>query len=90
MVHDLFLPGFKRWNEELIDLSFYHWDAEVIKGIPVSQFVDLDTLVWPSSLDGVYSIWSAYKLFVAIIRQKLPSPSSMEVGKGLWHGIWKL
>lgn len=44
-VSDLFLPGCKRWNEELIDLSFHHWEAEVIKGIPVSQFVDLDTLV---------------------------------------------
>ena len=45
MVSDLFLPGSRSWNEELIDLNFYHWEAEVIKGIPVSQIVDLDTLV---------------------------------------------
>lgn len=45
VVSDLFLPGSRSWNEKLIDLNFYHWEAEVIKAIPVSQFVDLDTLV---------------------------------------------
>ena len=54
MVHDLSLPGSKRWNEELIDLSFYPWEVEVIKGILVSQFVDLDTLIWFLSPAGVY------------------------------------
>ena len=71
-------------------MSFYHWEAEVIKGIHVSQFVDLDTLVWPFSPDGVYSVRSAYRLFVEISRQNLPSPSSVEEGQGLWNGIWKL
>ena len=54
MVHDLSLPGSKRWNEKLIDLSFYPWEVEVIKGISVSQFVDLDTLIWSLSPAGVY------------------------------------
>ena len=33
---------------------------------------------------------SAYRLFVELSRQHLPSPSSLELGKGLWNGIWKL
>nr|POE97230.1 hypothetical protein CFP56_60335 [Quercus suber] len=79
MVSDLFLPESRRWNEELIDLNFYHWEAEVIKGISVSQFVDLDTLVWPLSSDGVYSVRSAYRLFVELNRQRLPGSLSLEL-----------
>lgn len=90
MVSGLFFPRSKSWNEELIDLNFYHWEAEVIEGIPVSQTVDLDTLVWPLSSNGVYSVWSAYRLFVELNRQHLPSSSSLELGKGLWKGIWRL
>lgn len=37
--------GSRRWNEEMIDVNFYPWEAVVIKGIHVSQVVDLDTLV---------------------------------------------
>lgn len=50
----------------------------------------MDTLVWPLTFDGMYSIRSAYRLFREINRQALPSSSIVEVGKGLWNGIWKL
>nr|POE80999.1 putative ribonuclease h protein [Quercus suber] len=90
MVSNLFWPGSRRWDEEFIDLNFYHWEAEVIKCIPVSQFVNLDTLVWPFSFDGVYSVRSAYRLLVELNRKHLPNPSAIELGKGLWKGIWRL
>ena len=90
MVSNLFLPGSRRWNEELIDLNFYHWEAKVIKAIPMSQFVNLDTLLWPFSSDGVYSVRSVYRLLMELNRQHLPSPSSLELGKGLWKSIWRL
>ena len=47
VVSDLFLPGTRRWDEELVDCNFYPWEAEIIKGIHVSQVVDTDTLVCP-------------------------------------------
>lgn len=50
----------------------------------------MDTLVWPLTFDGMYLIRSAYWLFREINRQALPSSSIVEVGKGLWNGIWKL
>lgn len=52
--------------------------------------MNLDTLVWPFSSDGVYSVWSAYRLLVELNKQHMPSPSSLELGKGLWKGICRL
>ena len=65
MVHDLFLLGTNLWNEELLDLNFYPWEAEAIKSIHVNQFEAVDALIWPHTSDGVYSVWSAYSLVVA-------------------------
>ena len=45
MVHDLFLPGSRIWNEELIDQNFYSWEAEIIKGIHVSEYAAIDALI---------------------------------------------
>ena len=56
VVQDLFMPGSRRWNEELIDVNFYPWEASIIKGIHVSQVVDLDALVWPLTSDGMYLV----------------------------------
>ena len=90
MVSDLFLPGTRRWDEELLDCNFYLWEVEIIKGIYVSQVVDTDTLVWPLTPDGMYSVRSAYWLYSELSRQALPSSSTGEGDKGLWNGIWKL
>ena len=68
VVQDLFMPSSRRWNEELIDVNFYPWEASIIKGIHVSQVVDLDALVWPLTSDGMYLVWSAYRLYVKIGR----------------------
>lgn len=56
VVCDLFLPGTNLWNEELLDLNFYPWEAEAIKNIHVSQIEAADALIWPHMSDGVYSV----------------------------------
>ena len=87
MVQDLSMPSSRRWNEELIDVNFYPWEVAGIKGIHVSQAVDLDALVWPLTSDGMYSVCSAYRLYVEIGRQALSSSLNVEEGRGLWNGI---
>ena len=66
VVCDLFLPGSRIWNEELIDQSFYSWEAKIIKSIPVSKYVAADALIWPLSSNGEYTVRSAYKLLVGL------------------------
>ena len=90
MVHDLLLPGTNLWNEELLELNFYPWEAEAIKNIHVSNHEAADALIWPYTADGVYSVRSASRLLAATQHQDQPSSSDVEAGKGLWNGIWKL
>ena len=66
IVYDLFLPGSRIWNEELIDQSFYSWEAKIIKSIPVSKYIAADALIWPLSSSGEYTVRSAYKLLVGL------------------------
>lgn len=89
VVSNLFLPGSTNWNENLIDQHFYPWEAEVIKSIPLNLFGAANALIWPVSSDGGYMVRSAYQLLSMFRRQGQASLSDMEVGKGLWNGIWK-
>ena len=90
VVHDLFLPGTTLWNEELLDVNFYPWEAEAIKNIYISQIETVDALIWPHTSDGEYSVRSAYRLLVTTQQQDRPGVSNTEVGKDLWNSIWKM
>lgn len=61
-VSDLFHINSKQWNFGFIDSVFYPWEAEMIKGIYVSEECNEDVLVWPLSPNGEYSVWSAYRM----------------------------
>ena len=90
VVHDLFSPGTTLWNEELLDVNFYPWEAEAIKNIYISQIETADALIWPHTFDGEYSVQSAYRLLVTTQQQDQPGVSNTEVGKDLWNSIWKM
>ncbi|KAK9993930.1 hypothetical protein SO802_023633 [Lithocarpus litseifolius] len=47
VVKDLFLPGTKVWNAELIDQNFFPWEVEGIKSIPIGLHIEEDLLIWP-------------------------------------------
>lgn len=90
VVKDLFLPGSKLWNTELIDQNFFPWEAESIKRIPVSLHTEEDLLIWPRTPDGIYSVKSAYQLLASKSQQAQAGPLDVDAGKRFWNGIWKL
>ena len=49
-----------------------------------------DSLVWPHTTDGSYSVKSAYQLLSAETRSALPSSSNTEDCKPFWNRVWKL
>ena len=88
-VCDLFYPNSKIWDSRLIQHIFYPWEAEKIMKIHVSEVSTEDTLVWPLSSDGNYSVKSAYRLLATKVTNGLPSLSSGDCSL-LWKHIWKI
>nr|POE71286.1 putative mitochondrial protein [Quercus suber] len=89
VVQDLFIPGTRHWNEELIDRNFIPSEAICIKSIPVSAQASKDLLIWPLTSGGSYTVRSAYRLLAAS-HDALPGTSNPDGLKQLWSGIWKL
>ena len=90
VVKDLFLPGTKVWDSETIEQNFFPWEAEDIKCIPVSIHDEEDLLIWPYTIDVIYSVKSAYQLLARETQQMQAGPSNLDTSKRLWNGIWKL
>ncbi|KAK9998718.1 hypothetical protein SO802_018321 [Lithocarpus litseifolius] len=90
VVQDLFIPGTKTWDSEIIDRLFLPWEAECIKSIPLSDHQHSDLLIWHYTPDGCYSVRSAYRFLAVAQSQDQPSSSNIEASKRLWKGVWKI
>ena len=88
-VFDLFYPNTKIWNWEVLQNSFYPWEAEAIRNIYVSEMCNTDYLVWPKTADGCYSVKSAYQMLAIEVINEAPSSSNGEDSKA-WRSIWKI
>ena len=87
-VCDLFYPNTKTWNWEVLQKSFYPWEAEVIRKIYVSEACNTDCLVWSKTSDGCYSVKSTYQMLATEVINAVPSSSNGE-GSKVWRSIWK-
>ena len=89
-VKDLFYPGTRIWDLRLLERMFVPWEAELIKLIPVSEGCVEYLLIWPLTLDGNYSVQSAYRMLAEEASSQDPGSSSMEGSQKVWTGIWKI
>nr|POE46541.1 putative ribonuclease h protein [Quercus suber] len=78
------------WKVDLIRHDFLPYEANLILGIPLSDRIIPDKLLWLPSINGSYTTRSAYRLAVRVARNLLPSCSSQDNNHVLWTGIWKL
>ena len=88
-VSDLFYPNTTEWNIKPLENSFYPWEVDVIRRIDVSKLSQADCLVWPLSIDGSYSIKTAYHMLATEVINSSPS-SSGGVAGNVWKRIWKI
>ena len=79
-VSDLFYPNTTEWNIEPLENSFYPWEVDVIRRIDVSKLSQADCLVWPLSIDGSYSIKTAYHMLATEVINSSPSSSGGVAG----------
>ena len=87
---DLFLPNSKVWNADLINTMFYPWEASLITSTTLGEGEENDTLVWPLTPNGVYSVRTAYRLQENGVSQENPSSSSTDAATTVWKGVWKI
>ena len=78
-VKDLFYPGRRTWDPGLLERTFLPWEVEMIKVIPVSEGRVEDLQTWLLTLDGNYSVRSAYRMLMdEVSSQELGTSFSKE------------
>lgn len=87
-VCDLFVPGRKEWNVQLLQSYFDMDDVSRILTIPLAQGPDPDRWIWAQTEDGCFTVSSCYKLAISNaidIRPQLIGPHS-----SIWARIWNI
>lgn len=62
VVNDLFIPGTRVWDAELVRKSFMVLEVEEVLKIKPSARLEHDVLAWAFEKHGFYSMRSAYRL----------------------------
>ena len=82
------------WKVDVIENSFFSFEAQKILAIPLCTSAQHDLVYWPPEKNGIYSVKSGYKMCEEARREEArreeASSSTKSGGSGLWKGIWKL
>ncbi|KAL4610409.1 hypothetical protein ACB092_08G047800 [Castanea dentata] len=89
-VCDLFIPGTRTWDPGRLASCFLPWKADMVRKIQVCDNGEEDSLIWPLTSDGAYSVRSAYRMLVANENLSLPSSSASTGVGSVWKKIWKV
>ena len=84
-VNDLWIPGFRELDIELLDELFSEQDARAIAGIPLSNTSGEDVLIWNFERRGMYTVRSRYHVARSMSRQV-----ERNVVEGGWMKIWRM
>ena len=92
-VHELFEPGTRSWNEQLVHDSFTSHDAEEILKVRPGIRMQEDMIAWADERNGWYSVRSCYRRLKADQDQK-ESLAENAVGSSdnslWWTTLWRL
>jgi hypothetical protein len=92
-VHDLFNPGTKTWNEQVVWDTFVPRDATEILKLKLGVHMNDDVLAWGAERHGIFTVHSCYKLLKKENEQKEVvaggevSTSNQSIW---WKKLWKL
>jgi ribonuclease HI len=89
-VSELMIPNSQQWDFHLIDQIFLPYDASAIKNIPLSSPTHKDSLFWPGSKNGQYSVKSGYRFLVEEELKTMPSCSNTVHMNSIWKSVWEL
>jgi len=87
-VADLIDVSVKGWNCALIDNSFPVYVANIIKNIHLCPSLPPDKIIWNGTLNGVFSVKSAYHMALDLLKRKNGECSSNSGKSEFWKKIW--
>lgn len=88
-VSDLIDPVSGRWNEELINNTFWEVDRGHILAIPLGTIEVDDKVIWHYSKDGRFSVRTCYHI-ISSLSSGNGGESTSGVETVRWHDIWSL
>ena len=75
----------------ILDALFFPYEAEVIKGIPISSPLLADKLIWAETPNGNFSVKSAYGVAIWLSEHAVQGVSSdQSQQRWFWRKIWDL
>ena len=80
----------KMWRDDILEHSFYEFEANLIRKIPLCKSQQQDVLIWPFTSDGDYSVKSGYKFMQNKKLQQQSCPFNTATMKPLWTSLWGL
>jgi hypothetical protein len=94
MVADLLDTETVCWHEDLVRQTFTQADAKAILKIPVCDQLE-DYIAWHPDSKGIFSVKSAYRVFVQATNDERQAGSSnggvgSEWERNIWNQLWKL
>ena len=78
------------WNVYLLERCFLPFEAHKIKSIPLCLTPQEETLIWPKSKDGQYSVKHIYQLLCDMESSGSASGSTNEVNRKIWSGLYRM
>jgi hypothetical protein len=76
------------WNHTLIQEVFSPEEAVTITGIPLCPAFPRDRIIWNGTSTGMFSVRSAYHLWMDIQLRLRGEPSNPVSKSSLWKNIW--
>ena len=80
----------RSWKEDVLDENLLSFEADMIKKIPLSHTNQVDTLTWPFTPTGDYTVKSGYTFLQQEYQSSQPGQSDPKYLKSLWKSIWSL
>jgi hypothetical protein len=88
-VSELISPITGQWDVQLVTENFWKIDADIILSIPIREEFE-DLLAWHYDSKGIFTVKSAYKLYVQDRDGPQQSSSGDPSNTLQWEKIWKL
>ena len=78
------------WKTDVVQQLFLPQEASKIHGIPLSERLPPDQIIWACTPSGMFTTSSAYKLIISCDLALSAGPSNPEAQRQFWKRIWQL